>query len=321
MRAALVTELGLETCTIGDVALEPLTAGHARVQVHVVGLNHADLLMLAGRYQNKPPLPFSPGAELAGVIVDPGTGDLPTGTRVMAYVGHGAARDMVDVPIERLVPVPDAVDFRTAAGLAVTYGTALHGLVERAGCTAGETVAITGAAGGAGLAAVEIARVLGAVTVAVAQNEEKLKIARDAGAVYGLLAQGSQLKDDLKAVGGTGIAIVYDCVGGDLYVPCMRALPPGGRYLHIGFAGGQVPDAQLNVVMIKAISLIGVNWGAAVAADVAGHRADMARLLAWCASGALSPRTGAVVPLGEINDALDLLRTRRATGKVVVDIT
>jgi len=324
MKAALCNTLsgpaGLE---IRDIPPPQPKSGQALVAVKAVGLNFADTLITRGKYQYRPELPFSPGAEIAGVIerIDGAARGLRPGQRVMAYVGWGGAAEHIAVDVDMLVPVPDAVRDTVAAGLSVTYGTALHGLAERGRLAAGETVVVTGAAGGAGLAAVEVANLMGGRVIAVASTPEKLAIARQAGASEGILFPGMDLKLAVRELtNGAGADVVYDCVGGEAAEPLIRALAWKGRFLVVGFAAGDIPRIPLNLLLVKGAEATGVFWGESVQRDPAGHRAGMARLLDWVAQGRLHPRTHGTFPLDEIAAALGVLEARAARGKVVLTL-
>lgn len=322
MKAAIVTRLdGPEAIEIRDLPVPEPGPGEVIVRVEACALNFLDTLITRGRYQVKPELPFSPSAEMAGRIEALGAGvrGLSAGQRVCGYLGHGAARELVAVAAAQVVPIPDAVDAETAAGLNVTYGTALYGLNDRAEVKAGETVAVLGASGGAGLAAVEVAKLMGAKVIAAASSREKLETARAAGADELINYAEGDLKDALrKASGGNGVDVVYDCVGGPYAEPAVRALAWGGRFLVIGFAAGNIPAIPLNLLLLKSCDLRGVFWGAWVKRDPSKHRANMGRLLDAIAAGKIKPHVGEVLPLERIGEGVRLLDQRKATGKVVI---
>lgn len=324
MKAALCKSLdGPSGLVLSDIPEPQLRAGQALVAVKAVGLNFADTLITRGKYQYKPDLPFAPGAEIAGVVervADAGS-TLKPGDRVMAYVAWGGAVEKIAVDCQALVPLPPRVSDTIAAGLSVTYGTAMHGLLDRGRIKSGETVVVTGAAGGAGQAGVEIAALMGARVIAVASSEEKLDTARAAGASEGILYPGSDLKDAVRALtGGNGADVIYDCIGGDAAEPLLRALAWKGRFLVVGFAAGGIPKIPLNLLLVKGIEAAGVFWGEAIRRDPAGHRASMARLLDWVAEGRLKPRTHATFKLENIAEAIAVLDQRAAQGKVVVTL-
>ncbi len=322
MRAALCKSLdGPKGLTVETMPEPTAREGEAIVRVAAVGLNFADTLITRGKYQFKPNLPFSPGAEIAGVVESIGRNDLGIHVEqpVMAYVNWGGAAEKVAVDVGKLIPVPEGVSMTVAAALSVTYGTAIHGLADRGRLTAGETVVVTGAAGGAGQAAVEIAKLMGARVMAVFSSAEKAAIARAAGADEVILFPGSDLKTAVRNLsGGNGADVVYDCVGGEASEPLVRALAWQGRFLVVGFAAGEIPKIPLNLLLLRGAEMAGVFWGEAVKRDPAGHRANMRQLLAWVRDGRLVPRIQATYPLDDIVEALGVLDRREATGKIVL---
>jgi NADPH2:quinone reductase len=324
MKAALCKSLdGPQSLALETLPEPKAKSGQAIVRVKAVGLNFADTLITRGKYQFKPDLPFSPGAEIAGVVerVADENSEISPGQKVMAYVNWGGAAEKIAVDMKALVPVPDAVPMTVVAGLSVTYGTAMHGLRERGRLQAGETVVVTGAAGGAGQAAIEIAKLMGARVIAVASSPEKCVIAKAAGADDTILFPGTDLKADVRALtGGNGADVVYDCIGGEASEPLVRALAWQGRFLVVGFAAGEIPKIPLNLLLLRGAEMAGVFWGESVRRDPAGHRANMLQLLDWVAAGRLAPRVHATYPLERIVEALGVLERREATGKVVLTI-
>lgn len=322
MRAALCKSLdGPEAVTIEQIEVPRPGPGEALVRVTAVALNHFDTLITRGAYQHKPELPFSPGGEIAGVIeaLGPDVRKLRVGMRVQAYVGWGGAREKVVVDQERLVPIPDDVPDEVAAGVSITYGTALHGLQDRGRLAAGESVAVLGAAGGAGLAAVEIAKLLGGRVIAVASSAEKLEIAEAHGADTGLNYASGDLKLALRAATeDRGVNVVYDCVGGALSEPALRALDWEGRFLVVGFAAGEIPRFPLNLLLVKGVDVVGVFWGEAMKRNPGSYRRNMEQLFEWIRAGKLKPRIDATFPLDRITDALRVLVRGEAKGKIVV---
>ncbi len=324
MRAALCKSLDGPDGIVVE-ALDPVVAGPGEVLVKVstVAINFFDTLITRGKYQHKPELPFSPGGEIAGTVIQSGSGvhGLKAGDRVAAYVGWGGAREMVAVRADGVIPIPDGVSDDIAAGVSITYGTAIHGLRDRASLKPGETVAVLGAAGGAGLAAIEIAKLLGARVIAVASTEDKLAICRDHGADECVIFPGDDLKAALrKAAGPAGLDIVYDCVGGEAAEPALRALGWNGRFLVVGFASGDIPRLPLNLLLVKGVAAIGVFWGESVKRDPALHRANMIDVLAGVAAGRLMPRVHGVFRLEDTAEAIRVLDRREATGKVIIRI-
>ncbi len=324
MKAALCKRLdgpaGLE---IEDIPAPEPKAGEALIAVKAAALNFFDTLITRGKYQARPELPFSPAGEIAGVVaaLGPGVEGIRVGDRVMAYLGWGGAREQVVVPASVLVPIPAGVSDAVAAGVSITYGTAIHGLKDRGRLQAGELVAVLGAAGGAGLAAVEIAKLMGARVIAVASSAEKLAVCMVHGADELLNYAETDLKTRLRELTrGNGVDVVYDCVGGDATEAAMRALAWQGRFLVIGFASGEIPKIALNLLLLKGAEAVGVFWGEAVKRDPQGHRRNMMELLGWVAAGKLHPRVHATFALDEIGAALGVLDRREAVGKVVLTL-
>ena len=325
MRAVLCKRLdGPEALVIEDVPAVDPGPGEIAVTVRVVALNFFDTLITRGKYQHKPELPFSPGGEIAGIVarVGDGVSGFKPGDRVAAYLGWGGARDEVIVRADAAIPIPSGVTDEVAAGVSITYGTAIHGLKDRANVQPGEWVAVTGAAGGAGLAAIEIAKLLGARVIAVASSEEKLAICRAHGADEVVDYGREDLKQALRERSdGAGADVIYDCVGGDAAEAALRALRWNGRFLVVGFASGDIPKLPLNLLLVKGVSALGVFWGESVKRDPAGHRANMEFVLRAVAEGRLKPHVHAAYPLEKIVDAIGVLERRQATGKVVVRVS
>jgi NADPH2:quinone reductase len=244
---------------------------------------------------------------------------LPDGRRAMAYCGHGAAREEIAIDVRKLVAVPDAVGDEEAASLAITYGTTLHALRDRAGLKPGGTLAVLGASGGVGLAAIEIGKLMGARVIACASSPDKLAACRMAGADEFVDYSSSDLKTALRDLtNGAGVDTVYDPVGDRLAEPALRALGRRGKYLVIGFAGGDIPRPPLNLVLLKELDVLGVHWGAHVEWEPERHRANMEQLLAWAAAGHLRPRIHRTYRFAEANEALAEIAERRAKGKVIL---
>jgi NADPH:quinone reductase len=319
MRAMRVVELGrpLELAEVPDPVPGP---GEVLLNVHACGLNFADTLMAAGRYQEKPALPFTPGMEVCGTVAALGPGiDAPApGTRVACYAGSGGLAERLAVPAARCVPVPAAMPDAEAAGFLVAYGTSHVALAWRAGLRPGETLLVLGAAGGVGLTAVELGKLMGARVIAVARGADKLAIAQAAGADH-LLDATSDVRAAVRALGGADV--VFDPVGGAQFEAGLRAAKPGARLLPLGFASGDVPQIPANILLVKNLTVIGLYWGAyaALAPDVLTE--SFATLFAWYRAGRLHPHVSQILPLAEANAGLDLLRDRKAAGKVVVQVT
>lgn len=321
MKALLCEAHGpAETLVVRDLPEPKPGPGEIAIRVTAAALNFFDTLVIQGRYQVKPTLPFSPSAECAGTVSALGEGvtGWRLGERVAAWLGHGAAREQVVVPAEAAVRIPDTLDDRQAAGLFVTYGTAMHGLIQRGEVRAGETLAVLGAAGGAGLAAVEIGALLGARVIACASAPEKLALAREHGAQEGLDYAADELRAGLRRLAPEGVDVLYDTVGGDLAEPALRSMGWGGRYLVVGFAGGGIPKLPLNLLLLKGCDLRGVFWGDFVRREPAAHRTNMERLLAWAAAGKIRAHVHAAFPLERAAEAFALIAERKARGKVVL---
>jgi len=324
VKAALCTSLkGPDAISIEEIEVPRPGPEDVVIRVNVAALNFFDTLVTRGKYQVKPDLPFSPAGEIAGTVAEVGqniSGFKP-GDRVAAYIGWGGAREFVSVAASAVVKIPAGVSDDIAAGLAITFGTAIHGLKDRADLEPGETVAVLGAAGGAGLAAVEIAKLMGARVIAAASSSEKLKICTDHGAEIGINYKDADLKAELRRVtDGHGVDVVYDCVGGDFSEAALRALAWKGRFLVVGFASGDIPKIPLNLLLLRGGDARGVFWGEAVKRDPKGHRANMETVLKWVADGSLKPRIHATYPLAETAAAIRVLDRREATGKVIIRV-
>lgn len=322
MKALLCTRLGTaDDLELRDIEEPTPGSGEVVVRVSAAALNFFDTLIIAGHYQNKPALPFSPSAEFAGVVeaVGPGAGALKPGDRVLGYTGYGAARELIAAPASRLVKIPDNLDFDRAAGLCVTYGTTLHALKDRAALKSGETLAVLGASGGVGLAAVELGKIMGARVIACASSDEKIAFAKRHGADDGINYAQDNVKDALRRVtGGRGAEVIYDPVGGPFSEPALRSIAWKGRFLVVGFAAGEIPKLPLNLVLLKGCDVLGVFWGSFVEREPETHRANMAQLLEWCVSGKLSSHVHAVYPLADAAKALKAIAARKVMGKVIL---
>jgi NADPH:quinone reductase len=322
MKALLCTRYGtpddLEIADIADPAPAP---GEVVIRVEAAALNFFDTLIIAGKYQTKPPMPFSPSAECAGTVESLGAGvmSLKVGDRVMAYTRYGAARERIAMAANMAIKIPDGLDFDRAAGLCVTYGTTLHALKDRAHLKPGETLAVLGASGGVGLAAIELGKIMGARVIACASSAEKIAFARQHGADDGIDYGTQDLKEALRSVTqGKGADVIYDPVGGSYAEAALRSIAWQGRYLVIGFAAGEIPKLPLNLVLLKGCDLLGVFWGSWIERDPDGHRANTEQLLAWAADGNLSSHVHAVYPLDQATVALKAIAARQVMGKVIL---
>jgi NADPH2:quinone reductase len=321
-RAVLCRELGPpETLTLVDVPSPEPRAGEVVVRVRAAGLNFFDTLIIQGKYQYKPDLPFSPAGEFAGVVerLGDGVAGLRPGDRVMGYVGWGGAREEIAVDATILSPIPDGVSFAEAAGLLVTYGTTLHAFRDRAALAAGETVAVLGASGGVGQAAIEVARAMGARVIACASSDDKLAFCRGMGADETVNYETADLKAELRRLtDGRGTDVIYDPVGGDQSEKALRTMAWGGRFLVIGFASGVIPKMPLNLTLLKGCSIVGVFWGEHTRREPDRHAANMATLLDWCAAGVIRPHIDRTFDLADAPAALRLIADRKVRGKVIL---
>lgn len=324
MKAALCREFGgPETIVIEDIPAPQPGAGEVAIDVACCALNFFDTLVIRNRYQVKPELPFSPGAEVAGTVaaIGEGVAGIAEGDRVIGFVTFNGARERVVAKADEVIPIPQGVSDEVACGVTVTYGTGMHGLIDRAQLKAGETVAVLGASGGAGLAAVEIAKQIGARVIACASSPEKLAIAREHGADEGIDYSKEDLKERLRALaGGAGPDVVYDCVGGDYAETAFRAIAWQGRFMVIGFAAGDIPKMPLNLPLLKNADIRGVFWGSWAERNPQANRAHIEQVLAWCGSGELTPHVHGVYPLEKIAEALEVIAGRKARGKVVLRV-
>lgn len=303
---------------LADIPLPAPGAGEVTVAVEACGLNFADLLMMRGRYQERPEPPVVLGMEMAGRVtaLGPGVGSLAPGDRVAAFSGQGGLAEAANVPAARCVRLPDAMPARDAAAFQVAYGTSHVALAHRARLLPGERLVVTGAAGGVGLTAVEIGALMGAEVIAVARGQEKLEIARRAGAAHLIDAESGDIRGQIRALGGADV--IYETVGGALWEECFRAARPEGRLLAIGFAGGEVPQIPANHLLVKNLSVIGLYWGGYLAFRPEVLTESLEQLFAWYAEGRIRPHVSHELPLERAGEALDLLRQRKSTGKVVV---
>jgi NADPH2:quinone reductase len=328
MRAVLCKEFGgYEKLVVEDVpALPDPGPGQVKLRVRAAGLNFADLLMIGGTYQEKPALPFSPGLEAAGEVMAVGSGvtRLAPGDRVLALLDHGGFAEQALAREADVYSLPDGLDDATAAGFAIAYGTAHGALRWRADLKPGETVLIHGAGGGVGLAAVEVAKAMGATVIATAGDAGKLAIARDHGADHLIDYKTEALRGRVKAIcdglGKGGVDVVYDPVGGDVFDQSLRCMSWSGRLVLIGFASGTVPQIPANILLVKNLTVLGLYWG-----SYRRHRPDLladafAELFAWHKAGKLKPHISHSLDLDRAREALDLIKTRRSTGKVVLTI-
>src|ERR1700744_873767 len=313
-------------CRPEDLVPPPLPdpvagAGEAVIAIKAAALNFFDLLMIQGKYQVKPPFPFSPAAEVAGVIESVGSGvtDLKPGDRVIASCGHNGAREKMALPASAMVKIPTDLDFDRAAGVIITYGTALHALEDRASPKPGETLAVLGAAGGTGLAACELGKLLGLKVIACASSEEKLDFAKAHGAELGLNYASEDLKEGLRRLtGGKGVDIIFDPVGGAYAEASLRSIAWEGPFPVIGFPAGHIPKMPLNLALLKGCDIRGVFWGHWARLNPEKNRANLEKLVKWTAEGKISSHVDRTFRLAQTADALKVLAGRKAMGKVIL---
>ncbi len=324
MRALICKEYGPpEALVLDELPSPPLGPKDVRIRVRACGVNFPDVLIIQNKYQIKPPLPFAPGGEVAGEIMEVGTAvrRLSPGDKVMALTGYGGFAEEVVVDENRVLPMPSGMDFITAAGFTMVYGTTYHALVQRAALRPEETLVVLGAAGGVGLAAVELGKVFGARVIACASSEEKLQTARDHGADELVDYRREDLKERIKALtDGKGADVCFDPVGGDAFDAMARSMNWNGRLLVVGFASGRIPQLPVNLPLLKGYQVVGVFWGAFVTREPETNRRNFAHLFELYASGRIRPHVSHTYPLEQAAKALTDLAQRQAIGKLVVTI-
>ena len=321
MRAVVCNEIGppknLQVEERDDLVAGP---GQVVVDVEACGVNFVDVLMVQGLYQMKPEPPFVPGSEVAGCVAQIGEGveGVSLGDRVVAMPGLNGFAEQVGAAAGTLLPVPEGLDMPTAACFVQSYCTGLFALERRAGLQSGETLLVLGAAGGVGLAAIDLAKAMGARVIAAASSQEKLALCRERGADETIDYSREDLKVRAKELSGGGVDMVYDPVGGDYAEPALRACAPGARYLVIGFAAGDIPRLRANLILLKSCQVVGVDWGGWTRREPAGNQQLLAELAEMVASGRLAPRTPAAFPLQQAGQVLTDLSERRLVGKAVL---
>jgi NADPH2:quinone reductase len=322
MRAVLCKRYGPPSeLVVAEVPSPKPGEGQVLVAVQAAGVNFPDTLIIQGKYQFKPELPFSPGGEVAGIVreIGPGVTDFKPGDRVIAATTWGGYAEEVVAEAQRVIPMPDGMDFNTAAAFVLTYGTSHHALKDRAELKAGETLLVLGAAGGVGLAAVEIGKAMGARVIAAASSEDKLATCREHGADETINYASEDLRERIKALtGGRGVDVVYDPVGGDFSEPALRSMAWRGRFLVIGFAAGKIPSIPLNLTLLKGCAIVGVFWGAFTRNEPQRNEQNLQELLAWFREGKVHPHISAAYPLERAADALHDVIDRKVKGKVVL---
>ena len=322
MRAVICKAFGpLEDLVVEAKELGEPGPGEVRVAIEAAGVNFPDTLMVEGKYQVKPPLPFTPGTEVAGIVRSVGDGvtHLEVGMPVVGMVGVGAFAEECVVSVARLMRRPASMDPVTAAGFSMTYGTSMHALRQRARLQPGETLLVLGASGGVGLAAVEIGKAMGATVIAAASSAEKLEVARAAGADHLINYATESLRDRVKELtADKGVDVVYDPVGGDFLEQAVRVTAWEGRVLVVGFAAGTIPRIPANLLLLKGCALVGVFFGTFAARDGQDNKDNFAQLFTWFEEGKLKPLISRTLDLADTVEALQLLAARSAIGKIVL---
>lgn len=322
MRAIVCETLdGPESLILRDLPAPALGAGQVRIAVHAAAVNFADSLIIRGQYQEKPPLPFIPGFEIAGIVseIAPDVSGLTVGDRVLGLAAVGGYADEIVLDTESVYRIPDSMSFAAAAGFPIAYGTSHGALDWRAHLQPGETLLVHGASGGVGLTAVEIGKVMGARVIATASTDEKLAIAASRGADILINTSTDDVRAKLKeATGGKGVDVAYDPVGGPLFETTVRAMGWEGRLVIIGFAGGGIPQIPANLLLVKNCAAIGFYWGAYRLRNPGLVRRSFRHLLGWVAEGKLNPLVTTTYPLERAAEAIALLSARKATGKVIL---
>ena len=324
MKAFVCTEFGpVDNCGVQEIDPKPMEKDHVLIEVKSASLNFPDALMVEGRYQVKPSLPFSPGMDLAGIVKQVGeeVTHVSAGDRVIAFSGVGAFAEMCLASREKVVPMPDGMSFDAAAAYGITYATAIHAFQDCGRLKPNETALVLGAAGGVGLASIEVAKAMGARVIAAASTDEKLALARKLGADMTINYSNENLRArTLELTDGKGVDVICDPVGGDYTMDAFRAAAWGGRLLVIGFAAGDIPKIPLNYALLSEREIVGVFWGAWAARDREGQRRNMETMARWFSEGKINPVIDSTVSLSQIPEAMKRLTNRKVKGKVVVKI-
>jgi NADPH2:quinone reductase len=324
MKAVLCKQFGPpDSLVVEDIASPRAGPGEAVIAVKAASVNFPDVLIIQNKYQFKPPLPFSPGSELAGIVKEVGAGvqGFRAGDRVMAFTTYGAFAEEVKTEASRLIPLPEKMDFVAGAAFLLTYGTTDHALRDRGALKAGETLLVLGAAGGVGLAAVEIGKALGARVIACASTDDKLAVCRDHGADATINYAREDLRERIKALtDGKGVDVIYDPVGGPYTEPAFRSIAWRGRHLVVGFAAGEIPKLPLNLALLKGAAVLGVFWGDFARRQPKEFAQSVRQLGTWYAEGKLKPHVSQTFPLEKAADALKLMAARQVKGKVVLTV-
>ena len=324
MKAYVCREFGpVESHKVEEIEDPRAEAGQVVIDVKAAGVSFPDVLIVKGKYQFQPPFPFSPGGEVAGVISEVGEGvvDWKVGDRVIAMTGNGGIAEKVVAFEMTLMPLPETMDFKDGAAFPLNYGTTYHALKQRGQLQAGETLLVTGAGGGVGTTAIEIGKAMGAKVIAAASTDEKLEIAKSLGADEVINYSDGELKEKVKALtDGLGADVIYDPIGGDIFLQCMRCVNWKGRVLVIGFASGPIPEVPTNLALLKGCSIVGVFWGRFTGAEPEENSQNFNELFALHAEGKLKPQITKSYSLDDAAEAISSLENRKATGKVVIEI-
>ena len=324
MKAYVCREFGpVESHKVEEIEDPRAEAGQVVVDVKAAGVSFPDVLIVQGKYQFQPPFPFSPGGEIAGVISEVGEGvvDWKIGDRVIAMTGNGGIAEKVVAFEMTLMPLPETMDFKDGAAFPLNYGTTYHALKQRGQLQAGETLLVTGAGGGVGTTAIEIGKAMGARVIAAASTDEKLEIAKNLGADEVINYSDGELKEKVKALtDGLGADVIYDPIGGDIFMQCMRCINWKGRVLVIGFASGPIPEVPTNLALLKGCSIVGVFWGRFTGAEPEENSQNFDELFALHAEGKLKPQITKSYSLDDAAEAISSLENRKATGKVVIEM-
>ena len=324
MKALVCKEFGPAKNLKVEEMNEPIpNSDEVCIKVHAAGVNFPDILMVEGKYQVKPAFPFAPGAEAAGEIISIGDNitKYKIGQRVIAMTGHGAFAEIVKASEKKIIPLNDNVDFETASILPMVYGTSAHALIQRGKLKKGETLLVHGAAGGVGLAAVEIGKAMGARVIATASTDEKCQVARDHGADETINYSNGQFKEIVKSMtDGKGADVIYDPVGGDVFDQSLRCIAWEGRLLVVGFTSGRIPSAPANLALLKSCDIVGVFWGAFVERTPHINLENFEKLYKWIDQGFIKPRISMKVSLENTLDAMQAIADRKIIGKAIVKI-
>lgn len=314
----LIGPAGLQ---LDELPIPTPQSGELLIDVKAAAINFPDVLLSHGKYQFRPTPPFIPGGELSGIVraVGPGVTDFSVGDRVASWMIHGAFAEQVCVPAAGAVRLPTVIPFEVGAATLVTYATTMHALVDRAALRAGQTLLVLGAAGGVGLAAVELGKALGARVLAAASSDDKIAVCQQHGADAGIVYSREDLRTRVKELTqGEGVDVVYDPVGGSYAEPALRSIAWEGRYLVVGFAAGEIPKIPLNLTLLKGCQIVGVFWGAFAQRSPDKNRAHATRIFEWIEAGTLRPHIDRVLPFAQAQEGLELLAARKVKGKVVL---